>query len=112
MVLDNTAIPNTSEAEGRASLLYLLPFLLYCMAYPDGSTLDQYIDTQGMTLPSSSGENITVKEYPPMPVKPLTIFTELERKELKEIIHEVLDERRERYYRENEDDSWLYRGTY
>ena len=99
MVLDNTAIPNTSEHGVRASLLYLLPFLLYCM------------DTQGMTL--STGKDLsTTVECSPMPVKPLTIFTELERKELKEIIHEVLNERRERYYRENEDDSWLYRGTY
>ena len=82
------------------------------MAYPDGSTLDQYIDTQGMSLPSSNGEDITVKEYTPRPVKPMTVFTELERKELKGIIHEVLNERQRRYYNEIEDDSWLYRGTY
>ena len=99
MVLDNTAIPNTSEHGVRASLLYLLPFLLYCM------------DTQGMSLPSRDAV-IGPVEHNPMPVKPMTVFTELERKELKEIIHEVLNERRERYHREIEDDSWLYRGTY
>ncbi len=69
------------------------------------------MDTQGMSLPTGK-DFFDTTEYSPMPVKPMTIFTELERKELKEIIHEVLNERRERYYRENEDDSWLYRGTY
>ena len=49
------------------------------------------IDTQGMSLP---GEVPTGPvEYPPMPVKTTNIFTDLERKELKQIIREVLNER-------------------
>ena len=52
---------------------------------------NSYIDTQGMTLP---GEVPTGPvEYPPMPVKTTNIFTDLERKELKQIIREVLNER-------------------
>ena len=65
------------------------------------------IDTQGMSLPRVVPTEEPV-EYPPMPVKKIPIFTDLERKELKEIIHEALDER---IYKK-EDDSWLYRGTY
>ena len=68
------------------------------------------IDTQGMSIPGS-GDVGVVSDDKPMPVKRLTVFTEMEREELKEIINEVLDEREQRYYR-NEDDSWLYRGTY
>ena len=49
-------------------------------------------------------------QYPPMKFKKMTVFTELERKELKEIINEVLDEREKKFYQE--DDEWLYRGTY
>ena len=64
------------------------------------------IDTQGMSLPGVVPTKPV--EYPPMRVKKITVFTDLERKELKEIINEVLDER---VYRK-EDDSWLYRGTY
>ena len=67
------------------------------------------IDTQGMSGMSLPGVVPTKPvEYPPMPVKKIPIFTDLERKELKEIIHEALNER---IYK-NEDDSWLYRGTY
>jgi len=69
------------------------------------------IDTQGMTLPGS-GDSVAVVNDTPMPVKPLTVFTDLERKELKEIINEVLDERARREIQYYEDDSWLYRGTY
>ena len=61
------------------------------MSYPDGSSLDQYIDTQGMSLPSSSGEKINVK-YSPMPVNKLTVFTDMEREELKQMMREVLNE--------------------
>jgi len=64
------------------------------------------IDTQGMSLPGVVPTKLV--EYSPMPVKQIPIFTDMERKELKEIIHEVLNER---VYK-NEDDSWLYRGTY
>ena len=69
----------------------------------------EYIDTQGMTGGRITGE--VPKEpikHPPMPVREMKIFTDQERKELKEIINEVLDDR---VYK-HEDDSWLYRGTY
>ena len=48
------------------------------------------IDTQGMSLP---GRSKKPNSYEPMPVKIRTIFTEEERIELKQIIHEALDER-------------------
>ena len=48
------------------------------------------IDTQGMSLP---GKSKKPSSYAPMPVKNRTIFTEEERMELKQIIHEALDER-------------------
>ena len=69
------------------------------------------MDTQGMTLPGS-GDSVAVSDDKPMPVKRLTVFTEMERKELKEIINEVLDERAKKAIPYYEDDSWLYRGTY
>ena len=47
------------------------------------------IDTQGMTLP---GRSKKPSRTDPMPVKTRTIFTDEERKELKEIFHEVLSE--------------------
>ena len=49
------------------------------------------IDTQGMSLP---GRSKKPSSYDPMPVKIRTIFSEEERKELKQIIHEALDERK------------------
>ena len=48
------------------------------------------IDTQGMSLP---GKSKKPSSYDPLPVKIRTIFSEDERKELKQIIHEALDER-------------------
>ncbi len=65
------------------------------------------MDTQGMSAPGNGvvGE---VQEYSPYIPNKIPVFTDMERKELKELIHEVLDEREHR----NEDDSWLYRGTY
>ena len=51
------------------------------------------IDTQGMSLP---GKSKKPSSYEPMPVKHRTIFTEEERIELKQIIHEALDEREDR----------------
>ena len=66
------------------------------------------IDTQGMSLPGKVPTDSQPVEYQPMPIKKMTVFTDMERKELKEIIHEVLNEREYKY----EDDSWLYRGTY
>ena len=50
-----------------------------------------YIDTQGMSLPSNGNNKVTL-EYEPIPFKKLTAFTEMEREELKEIIREVLHE--------------------
>jgi len=50
------------------------------------------IDTQGMSLPGK-GPAIPQREYPPMVVPKRTVFTPQERIELKEIIHEALDER-------------------
>ena len=65
------------------------------------------MDTQGMSVPSTGNIDKEVVHTPFVPKK-IPSFTDMERKELKEIIHEVLDERERRY----EDDSWLYRGTY
>ena len=53
------------------------------------------IDTQGMSLPSE-GSSHTKREYPPLIIPKRTIFTEEERKELKQIINEALDEREDR----------------
>mgnify|MGYP000659244076 CR=1 FL=1 len=47
------------------------------------------IDTQGMSLPGKSNKPTS---YTPMPFVKKTIFTPEERRELKEIIHEALDE--------------------
>ena len=55
-------------------------YLLYCM------------DTQGMSL-GKGGVIDPDRVYPPYIPKKMTIFNELERKELKDIIHEALDER-------------------
>ena len=60
-----------------------------------------------MSVPSTEHVNKKVV-YPEYIPKKMTVFTDMERKELKEIINEVLDERELR----SEDDSWLYRGTY
>tara|TARA_R100000458_G_C8171339_1_gene171711 strand:- start:328 stop:537 length:210 start_codon:yes stop_codon:yes gene_type:complete len=67
-----------------------------------------YIDTQGMSGPSTGKVISSDIQYSPMPVKKMTVFTDLERKELKQMMREVLDE----YLNPDEDDSWLYRGTY
>ena len=50
------------------------------------------IDTQGMSIPSKGNTN-SKREIPPMPVKNRTIFTPEERRELKDIVNEALDER-------------------
>ena len=73
------------------------------------------IDTQGMSLPIdiSNDRGIEIedkREYKEYKFKKLRVFSDKEREEIKEIIHEALDEREDRY--EREDDSWLYRGTY
>ena len=52
---------------------------------------NSYIDTQGMTLPGAASPGPV--ECRPMPVKKMTVFTDMERKELKQMFREVLDER-------------------
>ncbi len=68
------------------------------------------MDTQGMSAPSTGYVDKEVVYAPYVPKK-MTVFTDMERKELKEIINEALDEREKRHY-VDKDDSWLYRGTY
>ena len=69
------------------------------------------MDTQGMSAPID-GEKVEINvNYSPYTPKVIPAFTDMERKELKEIINEVLDEREQRYH-DNDDESWLYRGTY
>tara|TARA_Y100001938_G_scaffold130511_1_gene186546 strand:- start:63 stop:221 length:159 start_codon:yes stop_codon:yes gene_type:complete len=50
------------------------------------------MDTQGMSLPSTGSTNKEAAHRPYVPKK-MTVFTDMDRKELKEIINEVLDER-------------------
>ena len=54
---------------------------------------NSYIDTQGMTLPGEVPTDSKPVEYSPMPVRKMRVFTDMERKELKQIFREVLDER-------------------
>ena len=72
------------------------------------------IDTQGMTVKDPYDEGyvskVPAKDYPEFKPNRLNVYTYKEREELKEIIHEVLDEREERFYKDDEE--WLYRGTY
>ena len=68
------------------------------------------IDTQGMTLPGKVPTDSQPVEYKPAVFKKLTVFTDMERKEIKQIIHEALDERVRSH--ETESNEWLYRGTY
>jgi hypothetical protein len=50
------------------------------------------IDTQGMSISKKGGGVEPDRVYPPFKPKVLTIFNEQERKELKEIFREVLNE--------------------
>ncbi len=50
-----------------------------------------YIDTQGMSLPSTDDTYQPVEHKPPT-FKKLTAFTDMEREELKQMFREVLDE--------------------
>ena len=54
-----------------------------------------YIDTQGMGAPMSpeDAKNAPKQEYKPAVVKPRRLFTHTFAKEMKILIHEVLDER-------------------
>tara|TARA_Y100001963_G_scaffold103247_1_gene142130 strand:- start:408 stop:578 length:171 start_codon:yes stop_codon:yes gene_type:complete len=51
-----------------------------------------YINTQSMSMPLSNDKEVTVKEYSPMSVKKLTMFNDMEKEELKQMMREVLDE--------------------
>ena len=50
-----------------------------------------YIDTQGMSLPSTDDTHQPV-DYKPPTFKKLNGFTDMEREELKELFRQVLDE--------------------
>ena len=98
MVLDNT--PNSHHERAVGERVLFIPYHPYY-------TYMTYIDTQGMGYGESTNE---VVEYTPFKPSELTVFSDREKKELKELIHEVLDEREARFYKD--DDEWLYRGTY
>ena len=66
-----------------------------------------YIDTQGISLPSDKPIDRNI-QYKPMQVKKMRIFTDMERQEIKSMVKEALAE----YYHRDDDESWLYRGTY
>ncbi len=70
-----------------------------------------YIDTQGMGYGEGSGKVVESTAFKP---SELTVFSDREKKELKEIINEVLDERKNDIVLSERDwsDEWLYRGTY
>ena len=53
------------------------------------------IDTQGMSVPGS-GKSKSKRSYPPLVIPKRSIFSDLERQELKDIINETLDEREQR----------------
>ena len=74
------------------------------------------IDTQGMSLDTGKGISKSLEEQraaiPDVEPKQINIISDTLKKELKDIINEVLDERNEKMHRDANDDSWLYRGTY
>ena len=74
------------------------------------------IDTQGMSLDTGKATGKSLEEQraaiPNVEPKQINIISDTLKKELKDIINEVLDERNEKMHRDANDDSWLYRGTY
>jgi len=74
------------------------------------------IDTQGMSLDTGKDTGKSIEEQraaiPDVEPKQINIISDTLKKELKDIINEVLDERNEKMHRDANDDSWLYRGTY
>ena len=74
------------------------------------------IDTQGMSLDTGRDTGKSIEEQraaiPDVKPKQINIISDSIKKELKDIINEVLDERNEKLHRDANDDSWLYRGTY
>ena len=51
-----------------------------------------YIDTQGISAPSTGKVVYSDIQYTPMPVKKMTIFNDIEKEELKQMMREVLNE--------------------
>ena len=51
-----------------------------------------YIDTQGLTVPSTGKVTSSTIQYSPMPVKKKFIFNDMEREEIKQMMREVLNE--------------------
>ena len=74
------------------------------------------IDTQGMSYGTGKGDGTSIEEQrariPDVKPKQINIISDALKKELKDIINEVLDERNEKLHLDANDDSWLYRGTY
>ena len=74
------------------------------------------IDTQGMSLDTGKDTGKSIEEQraaiPDVEPKQINIISDTLKKELKDIINEVLDEHNEKMHRDANDDSWLYRGTY
>ena len=74
------------------------------------------IDTQGMSYGTGKGNGASIEEQrariPDVKPKQINLISDALKKELKDIINEVLDERNEKLHRDANDDSWLYRGTY
>ena len=74
------------------------------------------IDTQGMSLDTGKNTGKSLEEQraaiPDVEPKQINIISDALKKELKDIINDVLDERNEKLHRDANDDSWLYRGTY
>ena len=83
------------------------------------------INTQGMSYGEGKGEGRTLQEQrdaiPPLKVNKMNLLSDALKAELKQLMHEVLDERELKkkldgpydFYEEGEvSDEWLYRGTY
>ena len=70
------------------------------------------IDTQGMSLDTGKGTGKSLEEQraaiPDVEPKQINIISDALKKELKDIINEVLDERNEKLHLDANDDSWLY----
>ena len=67
------------------------------------------LDTGKDTGKSIEEQRAAIPDVEP---KQINIISDTLKKELKDIINEVLDERNEKMHRDANDDSWLYRGTY
>ena len=74
-----------------------------------------YMDTQGMTMDDPYDKGKVYKgspeSYPEFISNKTNLFSDLAKKELKDMINEVLDERMKKAV-PYESEEWLYRGTY